>query len=96
MNSNLYTAVYTPPETLEGTVTLSMPESVAQKLHALLSCCNGLVFDDLTDALDTLPLSRLSMIAEGVDPPANVWPNGRLCRLNINLHSGLKFMPFVG
>ena len=42
---------YTPPPKAEGTVTLEISESLAQKLRALLRHCNSGAFDALSTQL---------------------------------------------
>lgn len=80
-----------PPPPVEGTVTVTLPESTARKLRALLRCCNGDVFDDLEEALSSLGLYPMTMLVEGSGGPSRTYKAQRNEYLFINLHDGLVF-----
>lgn len=46
------TAKYTPPPTVTGSISLTLDETTAQKLRALLGACTSDHFSDLFRALD--------------------------------------------
>ena len=85
------TATYTPPVPTEGAVTITMPETTARKLRALLRCCNGGVFDDIEQALADLDLPAMTLLVEGPNGSTSTYQSRRNTHLAINLHDGLVF-----
>lgn len=84
---------YAVPEPAEGTVTITMPLPMAQKLMAMLGRTTGTHFDGLYGRMDdVLPAAGRVSLKLGESPRADSYGS-----LNINLHpaSGASFTPLV-
>lgn len=86
------TCVYNPPPKAVGSVTITLDETTAQKLKALLGACSGRHFDDLFYIMDDV------LPSDGADgglrlvphPNTNPGPDQAFV---VNLHRDAVFVP---